>query len=378
MGRAKLRKSGPYLWLNSQTGYYCAVFIDENGQSKRKSLKTKDKKEAKRRFNAWHRDWLIEYGQVGDSEPTILVSDFVKEWIAHISTRHPESTTIQYRATANKFSENFGRIKVNEINARTIEQFIDNLLAADLTTTTANKHRRHLRVMLNDAETWGYLPRRPKLPKPLLEKERLKYFTEDQLNSIFAAIVDKTFYDFCLLALLSALRSGEILRLTDADIHNPTGFLRISEAQKNRSESRIPITSAMAPIIERYSSKPGRLFPYSSPSQVSRLFKRVLDAVGLEDYSFHSLRHSYGASMVSKGVDVTAVKELMRHKSIASTMVYAKVSPAHLIDSGERMNFTPDRREIVEKTASENGRNLTDTDLGARDKTKTNEEKSDN
>ena len=45
MGRAKLRKSGPYLWLNSQTGYYCAVFTDENGHSKRKSLKTKDKKE---------------------------------------------------------------------------------------------------------------------------------------------------------------------------------------------------------------------------------------------------------------------------------------------------------------------------------------------
>lgn len=359
----KFRSTGPHLWLNSQTGYFCAVYVDDAGKSRRKSLGTKDKKEATRRFNAWHRDFLTRWGSEparADSSQSISVSDFADEWVKHIEARHPESTTTQYRATARKMAEMFGEFPVKDFSVRTIERFIDDLIHAGLAPATVNKHRRHLRIMLNDAEEWGYTPRRPKMPRPIHEKQRVKYFTPDQLDALFSAIDNEEFRDFCLLALLSALRSGELMRLTVEDVNNPAGFLRISEAQKNRTESRIPITSAIAPIVEKYSTirATGRLFPYSSPSYVSRLFKQYREIAGLPDgFSFHSLRHSYGTSMVLKGADITAIKELMRHKSIASTMVYAKVVPSHLTATGELMDFTPsDRREIVEGNATKSSK----------------------
>ena len=71
----KLHKADSYLWLNTQTGYYCAVYNDENGKSKRKSLRTKDEKEALRRFNAWRRDYLIAWGT--NPEPTKRTGGFI-------------------------------------------------------------------------------------------------------------------------------------------------------------------------------------------------------------------------------------------------------------------------------------------------------------
>jgi hypothetical protein len=104
------------------------------------------------------------------------------------------------------------------------------------------------------------------------------------------------------------------------------------------------------------------------------MFKKYREAAGLDEgFTFHSLRHSYGAAMIAKGAEIVAVKELMRHKSIASTMVYAKVQPDHLTATGELMNFTPaDRREIVEKNPVECGKmqeDVPEIDFGNMDTT---------
>jgi site-specific recombinase XerD len=39
------------------------------------------------------------------------------------------------------------------------------------------------------------------------------------------------------------------------------------------------------------------------------------------------------------GEDLKSIQELMRHRSIASTMVYAKVSPDHLRKVNSRLDY---------------------------------------
>ena len=45
--------------------------------------------------------------------------------------------------------------------------------------------------------------------------------------------------------------------------------------------------------------------------------------------------------MAMKGKDLLTIKELMRHKSVASTMIYAKLSPEHLKDASEDLDYGP-------------------------------------
>lgn len=346
----KFRKTEPYLWLNKQTGYFCAVFNDEHGKWRRKSLQTKDNKEALRRFNAWRRDFFIAWGSpINSSGSNIIVEDAANEWIDHVAIRYPHSTAIQYIGTIQRFSSMYSKLLVKDISIKIVNQFIDQLFKGRLSAPTINKHRRHLRIFIGYLEEVGYIEHSIKLPKPIREKEHVKFYTKDELDLIFSVIDDLVFKDFCLLGLLSALRSGELIRLTAADIDNPPGYIHVSKLQKNRTASSIPITSSIRPIVDKYVvlNPTGQLFPYKTPDTISRKFSKYRKLAGVtKNYSFHSLRHSYGTMLVEMGSDIRTIQELMRHKSIASTLKYAKVVPSHLMAVGEQMKYTlPDDSE---------------------------------
>ncbi len=42
--------------------------------------------------------------------------------------------------------------------------------------------------------------------------------------------------------------------------------------------------------------------------------------------TFHGLRHTFAMTAVARGIDIYALKELMVHASIESTLIYAKIS----------------------------------------------------
>lgn len=57
----------------------------------------------------------------------------------------------------------------------------------------------------------------------------------------------------------------------------------------------------------------GGIKPYHY-SHYNKHFKKVFP-----DLKIHSMRHSYAAYLINKGVDIYLVKELMRHENITET-----------------------------------------------------------
>src|SRR5262245_61897949 len=58
-------------------------------------------------------------------------------------------------------------------------------------------------------------------------------------------------------------------------------------------------------------------------------FEHAVQKAGLEDFTFHDLRHTFASRLVMAGVDLPTVKELLGHKNIAMTLRYTHLSTDH-------------------------------------------------
>jgi integrase len=76
---------------------------------------------------------------------------------------------------------------------------------------------------------------------------------------------------------------------------------------------------------------PGQLvFPNVDAARLSVYTRRIFASVGIEDASFHSLRHTAARWLVMDGVDLDAVGQILGHKTPRMTQRYAHLSPGYM------------------------------------------------
>lgn len=332
------------LWQRPSNKIYYSRWED-NGKSRKHSLDTKDKRIAQARFNDFNRRLMA--GKVKSIEEGIkkLFFDYVEEFLYHIEKTTSLENYRLYSDALKKAKASIGNIPVNHITAKHIDRCITDMSRANLKAPTINKNLRHIKGALNKAYAWEYMasPIR-NFPKMLREEKTLRFLTVEQLRSLIGAIsTDQEFSDFCLFSAYTGLRSGELIRLTWYDVDHPEGFLRISPKQKNKTETSIPINRNARAILERQGNdnKTGKIFRFQSLTWVSQKWKAVCVKAGVPSARFHDLRHTFASHLAMSGENLKTIQELMRHESIQSTMVYAKVSPEHLREASEKLNYGP-------------------------------------
>ena len=148
--------------------------------------------------------------------------------------------------------------------------------------------------------------------------------------------------DRAILLLLArlGLRAGDIvhLRLSDIDWKGASVFV----SGKGRRPTRLPLTKEVGQAIVAHLKK-GRpranvdtLFLHSrapycafgSPGTVSHIVDRALRRAGVVRPSrgaAHLLRHSLATSLLRQGASLQDIATILRHRSIATTQIYAKV-----------------------------------------------------
>jgi integrase len=101
------------------------------------------------------------------------------------------------------------------------------------------------------------------------------------------------------------------------------------------------MTEAALDVLNRVRKKTGQyeyVFCHLEGAQegqpigdMKKAWKAVLKAAGISrPFRFHDLRHSCASQLVMSGASLMAVKEILGHESLKTTMRYAHLSPDYV------------------------------------------------
>jgi site-specific recombinase XerD len=62
-----------------------------------------------------------------------------------------------------------------------------------------------------------------------------------------------------------------------------------------------------------------------SPDGVSDVVRRASERAGLGSFGAHRLRHTAATQLLQAGASLTEVAQVLRHRAVATTTLYAKV-----------------------------------------------------
>lgn len=149
--------------------------------------------------------------------------------------------------------------------------------------------------------------------------------------------------DLAILTLQArlGLRSGEVAALQLGDIDWRAGEIVVRG--KGRCQDRLPLTVEAGEAIAGYlrdgrprSRCPGVILtlyaPYRGihPSSITQVVYRACRRAGLPPVGGHRLRHALASEMLRQGSDLVEISQVLRHRDLATTSVYAKVDRAAL------------------------------------------------
>jgi integrase/recombinase XerD len=130
-------------------------------------------------------------------------------------------------------------------------------------------------------------------------------------------------------------RIGEILDTKVEDIYVNAQArqlsIRIKTLKQREDDARyVPIQQPLYDMLSLYARDYGlksgdRLFDVSKPACHKEL-KRACKALGFPDWiHIHTFRHSFAVHFLSQGGSINALKDILGHSSIETTMIYLKV-----------------------------------------------------
>jgi integrase/recombinase XerD len=148
-------------------------------------------------------------------------------------------------------------------------------------------------------------------------------------------------YAVIITLLRLGLRAGEVARLTLDDVDWCAGEIVVHG--KGRREDRLPLPADVGEAIAGYlqrgrpESRRRELFlraraPIGALGRggVSAIVRRGCARAGMPGIGAHRLRHTVACEMVSVGVPLPAIGQVLRHRSLQSTANYARVDLGRL------------------------------------------------
>jgi len=167
-----------------------------------------------------------------------------------------------------------------------------------------------------------------KVVNPLNEAEMKEVF------ELFKTSEKELTRDSMIIDILysTGLRRAELINLKKSDVYFDDQVIKV--LGKRNKERLVPMLPGLVKKLKLYSrnleedsfllqSKNGNKI---SPSTIYRVVNKYLRSISTKTkISPHVLRHTFATHILNNGADINSIKEILGHKSLASTQIYTKI-----------------------------------------------------
>ncbi|HEX3035298.1 MAG TPA: site-specific integrase [Thermodesulfobacteriota bacterium] len=227
----------------------------------------------------------------------------------------------------------FGIVKLSTIRPKDVESY-KRERKGKVSDGTVNRELSVLKHLFNVAKTERrFFGQNPVTISKLIRcnnvKERILKQDEqarllEHCNPQLKAIV--------LTALNTGMRKGEILTLKWDNVDFNTNLITLdAEKTKSNKSRHIPINPFLRTLLLEQKAKTqisGYVFlnshgkPYKDENNLKCLWMQTLKNANIAGFRFHDLRHTFATRAIESGASIIAVKEILGHSDIKTTVRY--------------------------------------------------------
>lgn len=320
------RKDSPFWWIS---------YTDASGQRIRESSGITDHKEAKAleskaKLNAHQQK---KWG----AEPERTFDELALQYLTATSSKKSHDRDLMSAKQLYRFFS--GKVLIH-ITPQHISDYKTARQKAGIKDGTIIKELRLFSSAINHARReWGWRienvvsGRVPKKPP-----SKLRWLTRAEYDALLVAARQSKvphLHDFIVLAVNTGMRRGEMLHLewSRVDLEQRLVYLQPDDAKGGTFQS-VPLNrEALAVLKARKEGGHARWVYHNTENDDGRLqsvkkaFAVAVRRAGLSDVTPHTLRHTCGSWLAQAGIPIRTISEILRHKDIRTTLVYAHLAP---------------------------------------------------
>lgn len=283
----------------------------------------------------------------------MLVDELTGSFLEANGNTFSANTLRAYRYDLNLFARAFPELEASEVGVEHLRAFLG--AAADLAPSTLARRQAALRSCLGWAYREGLIGSDPaaRLEKVKVPRRDPRPLTREQAEVLLAVIPASQRRNRLLFSLLyeTGMRVGEALGIHVVHVHpNATdgGYIRV--VGKGDAERVVPLIDSprttrllrahlkevgkVGPLFSGDLRKGGRSAEALDYTTILHHFERYMATARKKHHSLfereaepvtiHRLRHTYATERLREGVSLQAVRKLMGHKNLQTTLRYAE------------------------------------------------------
>ena len=272
---------------------------------------------------------------------------FLEQFIKYLTfeKRYSQHTIIAYKNDIIQYQQHLASLEteIQLANHQNIRSWIIDLMDNSLDAKSINRKISTLRSFYKFLQKEKVITDNPvqKVLAPKTAKKLPVFITDDKLTTLldsnsfsddFEGLRDKLVLE---LLFGTGIRLSELLSLKTSNVYLNEKTIKV--LGKRNKERIIPINLTLYNLLNHYiveknnqdySNNPEVLIVTNTgakgyPKLIYRIVQKYLSLISTQEKkSPHILRHSFATSLLNKGADINAIKDLLGHANLAATQIY--------------------------------------------------------